>query len=370
MNTVAHFRRADPAVAVVMPVHNGEAFLSQAVESILAQGFGNFEFIVVDDASSDCSFDVLQQFSDERLTVIRNQVNRGVAESLNIGIAQAKAPLIARMDADDLAHPDRLKLQVEFMANQPGVVLLGTEAERIDASGRVTRYIKRLYSDVEIRWHLLTANPFIHPSVVFRADAFRQTGGYEPALRCAQDYDLWCRLSLLGKCANLPQCLLSYRFHGGAISANKRAEQLRFTKQRSRRYLIESGVVRSEPDAEVFWAFSRFAADPGGATNYSRRECERYGQIVEQFLDGFEAVDSETVESLKRCRKRIARKLKEQIRTSMAHPIRMIRLYQLARRFDPSLNPVARVAHKVRNRVFGRESHGAPTLQERSQDFD
>ncbi len=343
-----------PAVTVLMPVHNGGRFLTEAIDSILGQTFKDFEFVVVDDASTDDTAKVLAGVDDPRMVVLANDSQSGVAASLNRGIDAARGDLIARMDADDVADPRRLEHQVAFMADHPDVVLCGTEAQRIDADGLHLQSIKRLHSDIEIRWHLLTANPFIHPSVVFRTETIRRIGGYDPALQCAQDYDLWCRLSMEGKCANLPEQLVQYRFHSQAISANKRNQQLQVTRQRSRRYLLESGTVDSETEAAMFLAFSGHTGEESSIGDYSPGQWQRYPQMVNRFFDRFEASQAGVPEAIGRCRQRIRRKLLGKVSRQGTSIAGTMRLMQIARQVDPSGMRWTSIASRTAARVCRR----------------
>ncbi len=211
-----------PLVSVLMSVFNGEAFLGEAVSSVLSQSFADFELIVVNDASTDGSGALLRGWTDARLRVIEQPVNAGLVEALNLAASHARGSLLARMDADDVAHPERLKHQVAAFAQRPALVLLGTAFDLIDARGEALGRQTVKSGDGVLRTALLENNPFGHPTAMMRADAFRAAGGYR-ALggRFAQDYDLWLRLADLGEMDNLPEALLRYRVHEGQISVDK-----------------------------------------------------------------------------------------------------------------------------------------------------
>lgn len=210
------------AVSVLMSVYNGECFLREALSSVLGQTFTDFEFIVVDDASTDRSTAILAEVTDPRLRVLRQHRNAGLVEALNLAASQASGALLARMDADDVAEPERLALQVSRFQEQPGLVLLGTAFDLMDARGTALGRQTVKTGDAQLRDALLQGNQFGHPTAMIRASAFTAAGGYR-ALggRFAQDYDLWLRLADLGEIDNLTQSLLRYRVHSAQISVSK-----------------------------------------------------------------------------------------------------------------------------------------------------
>lgn len=208
-----------PRVSVLMAVHNGERYLAEALDSVLAQTLADFEAVVVDDGSTDGSTAILDDYArrDRRLVVLRNDENRNLAAALNRGLAACRAPLVARADADDVNRPDRLARQVAFLDAHPEVGVVGCAFHTMTPDGR-RQGTKRYPTDhATIRARLLFANSFLHPGVVFRADVVRAVGGYDEAYWTAQDSDLWTRLRDRTRFANLPDPLVHYRTHGGSI---------------------------------------------------------------------------------------------------------------------------------------------------------
>jgi GT2 family glycosyltransferase len=202
-----------------MPAHNAGRWLTEAVESVLSQTFSDFELIVVDDGSTDATAEILAGFKrrDPRVKVLR-QARKGLAAALNRGLAAARAPLLARLDADDVAHPSRLGRQYETLEARPGVGLLGSWAQEIDADGRPLRQ-RRPETHPEVLDRLLTrSNPFVHSSVMARTELLRRLGGYRCVFEAAEDYDLWLRVAEHAKVANLPEALVKYRVHGASVS--------------------------------------------------------------------------------------------------------------------------------------------------------
>lgn len=218
-----------PLVSIVMAVHNGEPHLRLALDSLLAQTYAQLEIVVVDDASTDASPAILAGCDDPRLTVITNPAQRGLASSLNLGLARASGDYLARMDADDIAHPRRIELQLAYMESHPETGLLGTACRLIDDDGTVLGTARHPENDTAMRWRALFAPPLAHPSAMIRGDVWRRHGlGYDPEWPVAQDYELWPRLLKHCRGANLQAVLLDYRLHAASASSARRQEQERW----------------------------------------------------------------------------------------------------------------------------------------------
>lgn len=216
-----------PKVSVVMSVYNGEAFLAEAIDSILNQTFGDFEFIIVDDGSTDKTAEMLSAYEsrDSRIRTI-HQENKGRTPSLNIGIGLANAKYIARMDADDIALPDRFQVQFDFLEAHPEVGLLGGAVQLIDHTGRVFDSVFPPASDAEIKSTILRYNPFWHPTTIMRKDIVLLAGQYRPTFDESEDYDLFLRIGERCKVRNLSGIVLRYRIHSGQASMRKRRHQV------------------------------------------------------------------------------------------------------------------------------------------------
>lgn len=203
-----------------MSVYNGEAFLAAAVESILAQTFEDFEFLIVNDGSKDRSAAIIDGLAsrDSRIRPI-HQENRGLIASLNRMISEARAPIIARMDGDDIALPERFSKQIAFLEAHAEVGVLGTNVYDMDEAGNNIPTVSAYpVSHASIQAAFGSGPTLAHPSVMIRTDTVRAVGGYRPAYRHCEDYDLWLRLSTVTQLANLPEKLLRYRRSSGQIS--------------------------------------------------------------------------------------------------------------------------------------------------------
>jgi glycosyltransferase involved in cell wall biosynthesis len=216
-----------PKISVVMSVYNGEWFLKQAIDSILTQTFTDFEFIVINDGSTDETSDILAHYakSDSRLQVYP-QANQGLIASLNRGCSLARAKYIARLDADDVAFQDRLERQLRFLEQNPDVALLGGAMVVIDAECNKIATWHYPLTYAQIKQAICRYDPFGHSAVVIRKDAFEKIGGYGKAFRHAEDYDLWLRIAEQNKVANLAECVTYYRLHPGQVTMKHLHQQV------------------------------------------------------------------------------------------------------------------------------------------------
>ena len=202
-------------VSVVMPVYNGERFLEETIESVLAQTHRYFEFLILDDGSTDGTDAIVARFKDSRIKLVRNPRNLGLTSTLNRGLSLAHFELIARHDADDISHPERLAKQIGFFIEHPEVVLVGTQAEIVDEQGRPQgQLFDRAQTHESIVWDLLFDNGFTHSSVMFKKSVIlNELGGYDESVTYCQDYHLWSEVARCHRVANLPDRLVSYRIH-------------------------------------------------------------------------------------------------------------------------------------------------------------
>lgn len=235
------------AISILMPIRNGERWLAPAIDSLLAQDFRNFELVIVDDGSSDSTLSILEQYkaNDNRVRIFR-QSPRGIAVALNLGLANSTAPLIARLDADDIAHPSRLYLQKKFLDDAPAFGLVGSWAKKIDEDGNRIGKISPATENDELVLALRKNNPFIHSSVMFRTELVRSVGGYRPFFEAAEDYDLWLRISSVAKVCNISQSLIQYRWHSQNTTQRRRLKQA-FSARMARNIAVIRETTGREP---------------------------------------------------------------------------------------------------------------------------
>lgn len=217
-----------PLISVLMPAYNARRYLREAVDSILAQTFGDFEFIIIDDGSTDDTPAILKSYAarDRRIR-IQSGPNEGVSASLNKALALARGEFVARMDADDVSLPTRFEKQVQFLQQRPNYVLVGSRCMLIDPDGfPICEKTDIAFEHEEIDSLLLRMSwPLVHPAVMIRTDALRKVGGYDTRYRTNQDHDLFLRLGEVGRLANLSEVLLNYRQHFQSVGATKLASQ-------------------------------------------------------------------------------------------------------------------------------------------------
>lgn len=216
-----------PPLSVIMSVYNNGAHLDQAIWSVRQQSFDDFELLILNDGSTDESAAIISRHAvDDSRIVAAHQPNRGLVAALNRMLAKARAPLIARMDGDDVAHPDRFARQMAYLRAKPETIVLGTQIRLIDYNGVLLpkKVFRPLAHDAIVASFGNSAS-FAHNSVIYQASAVRAVGGYRPAFRHCEDLDLWLRLAPHGKFANLPDYLVDYRIYPDQVSQRHLVEQ-------------------------------------------------------------------------------------------------------------------------------------------------
>lgn len=205
-----------PLVSVLMPVYNEEDNVVRAIKSVIAQTYRNWEFVIVDDGSTDRTPTILKEFSesDPRIKVIRNERNMGITASLNRGLKACKGEYIARLDADDWYHPEKLEEQVRFLEEHPDHGMVGTFFTLVYDDGREIR-VSLPVKHENILKRMAYRNSFCHSCVTFRREVLEVAGYYDEKLKYAQDYDLYFRVMSIAKAANIPKylCYRRYRKH-------------------------------------------------------------------------------------------------------------------------------------------------------------
>jgi len=202
----------NPKISVVMSVYNQAQYLNIAIKSILDQTYKTFELLILDDGSTDKSWSIIKSFTDKRIRIFRNEKRQGLAKGLNFLINKARGVYIARMDADDISFPNRLKEQVAFLNKNSQVVLVGCRAIIINQQGQEVGKLQYPINYQDIKRSILSYNPFIHPSVCFRKEIIQEIGGYDEQLFYSQDYDLFLRLIAKYPCVNIPEFLFKFRW--------------------------------------------------------------------------------------------------------------------------------------------------------------
>lgn len=269
-----------PRITVLMSVYNGRRYLAEAMESILRQTRSDFEFLIIDDGSVEPVAEIIESFEDPRIRFFR-QENQGLTRTLNRGLRLARGQYIARMDADDVSYPERLEAQAAELDAAPSLDLVGCFFHVIDDRGAVIETKELPLDSVYRLWRLQFHNNYAHGSVMLRKDAVMRVGMYDEGLTCAQDFDLWCRLSRADNTKILPRTLYAHRIRsdGAQTSVRHYSAQLATAALISNRCLMACNPdLEPEQCADVralYWKFEREHLPP------DRIEC------VMQTFDGF-----------------------------------------------------------------------------------
>lgn len=217
-----------PEISVIMPVHNVEKYIFGAVQSILNQSFENFELIIIDDASTDNTYNIINQFQDKRIIKLRNQSNKGIAVTLNKCLQFAHGEFIIRMDGDDISKPERFEKQLYYMKSNPELIISGTHIELIDSDGKPFKMQRKRIGNEEIKIGLFFGHTSLaHPSIIMRKQLLDSHYlRYDSAFQYAEDLDLYCRSSQYASMDNLDESLIQYRIHDESVSRKYRFQQL------------------------------------------------------------------------------------------------------------------------------------------------
>jgi len=210
-----------PMVTVLMSVYNGERFLKEAIDSILNQTFTDFEFLIINDGSTDRSVEIIESYEDPRIRLINNEKNLKLIASLNKGISLARGKYIARMDCDDVSMPDRLEKEVDFLEKSLDYGLVGTYYTVIDGEGKDQYNVSYPSSNELIKLFLSLNCPLAHGSIMGRTELFKQNLYGSEESYAVEDYELWTRMSKVTKIHNIPEYLFKYRIYGESFSDTK-----------------------------------------------------------------------------------------------------------------------------------------------------
>ena len=243
-----------PKISVVMPAYNAEKYIAQAIDSILGQSYRDFEFLILNDCSTDGTEAIISAYNDPRIVYLKNDKNMGVAATLNKGFAAARGEYIARMDADDISLPERFSLQVAFLDAHPEVTVLGTHVEcfSTEGSGPLVQYMG---SSAQLRIDLLFSSALAHPSVMLRRQPILALGGYDSHFEGMEDYELWCRVAEKSDLAVLPQVLLRYRIHPSQVTQQPSERKRQAARTLKMRQLTQLGIPTEGSIAETFYNY-------------------------------------------------------------------------------------------------------------------
>jgi glycosyltransferase involved in cell wall biosynthesis len=237
-------------VSVIMPVYNSEKYLKAAIESVLSQSYENIELIVVDNASVDSTREIVLSYTDSRIRLVKNEINSGIVYSRNKGIELATGSFVATLDSDDIAMPDRLARQVDFLERHPEYGMCGTFYNLIDGQDKFLRKVVYPTGSRDIKTHLTLGNCFGNSTIMIRSHIAKELR-YRKEFEIIEDYDLWYRISRMSEVANLPFFGTAYRMHGNNLSVEKVNEMLMLVKKMNGRILTDLHIGFSEKELDI-----------------------------------------------------------------------------------------------------------------------
>jgi glycosyltransferase involved in cell wall biosynthesis len=239
-----------PLITVLLPAYNAEKYIGEAIQSVLAQSFTEFELLIVNDGSTDDTEKIIRSFSDPRIVLI-NQDNKGISAALNNGLSFAKADYIARFDADDICFPERLEKQYNFLIENPQYCIVGCDADYYDMNDN---YVFTCYSpghtNEEIQQIKMNICPFIHSGVLYKKKEILDAGGYTIHAHSFEDHFLWTKILKEGKAYNLNEVLLKVKLHPGSISIDEKWRSKRFCELKNA--VLQKGVITEKEGKEFF----------------------------------------------------------------------------------------------------------------------
>lgn len=248
-----------PTISIVISVYNCEIYIREMLDSILSSTFKEWECILIDDASTDNTWDVIQSYVDKRIISFKNERQEGLTKNLNKGISKARGKYIVRVDGDDIVYPDRFEKQVRFMDNNPDILLSGCSMQYFGKRYDIAK--ANISSDKELRVRLLFNPVIMHPTFIVRKEVLDKWNiRYNEKLRYAQDYDLLYQIIQYGRIANISDVLVKYRVHDAQISIEKKDEQkacANFTREKILE-LLDIELSDQEKDSWVKYCLSEY----------------------------------------------------------------------------------------------------------------
>lgn len=243
-----------PKISVIMPAYNAEKYIGEAIDSILCQTYADFEFIIINDGSSDRTEEIILSYNDSGIVYVKNKKNLGVTVSLNRGLELAGGEYIARMDADDISMPERFEKQVAYLDLHCHAAVVGSNIEIFNTNGVVsTGWSSTDPSQMKV--DLFFSCGLAHPSVMMRHDVIRELGGYDPNYNGLEDYELWCRVIEKHEITTLPDVLLRYRIHENQVTKNPSEEYRTQMHNLKMRQLQQLGIDPLCSQAEAYYRF-------------------------------------------------------------------------------------------------------------------
>jgi len=236
-----------PLVSIVLPVYNGEKYLTASLDSVIAQTYQNWELVIINDGSTDDTENLILNYQDKRIKYLPNDSNRGIIFSLNRGLQESGGVYIARLDADDIALPYRIAKQVEFLSENLDYAMCGSYFQTIDSNGRLLKNVAFPANNRDAQSYLLLHNCFCHSAIMMRSNIAKELK-YDEKFQVCEDYDLWYRISRTGKILNLPVFATMYRVHDNNMSTRKSEIMFAHVNKINKRILDDLGIGYSDSE--------------------------------------------------------------------------------------------------------------------------
>ncbi len=251
-----------PKISVIMPVYNSEKYLKEATDSILSQTYTDFEFIIIDDCSSDSSVKIIEEYEDNRIVFIKNEENLGVAKTLNRGLSICKGEFIARMDSDDISLSERFEKQLKYLEENKNTAVVSCGVQTFCDDKIISETGWSNSEPAKIKKDLFFSCAIAHPTVMMRTSAIKEVGGYDPDYNGVEDYELWCRVSEKYDIASVNDVLFKYRVHENQVSRKPPARVIESLKNLKKRQIE---MLRAELDEDELLSYINFCI---GERNY------------------------------------------------------------------------------------------------------
>ena len=237
-------------VSIVLPVYNGEKYLAESLDSVLAQTYQNWELVIINDGSTDGTENLILKYQDKRIKYLPNDGNKGIIFSLNRGLRESNGIYIARLDADDIALPHRLEKQVRFLSENLDYDMCGSYFQTIDSNGRLLKNVTFPTNNRDAQSYLLLHNCFCHSAIMMRTSIAKELK-YDEDYQVCEDYDLWYRISRKGKILNLPEFTTLYRVHENNMSTRKSEIMFAHVNKINKRILDDLGIEYSKSELDI-----------------------------------------------------------------------------------------------------------------------
>jgi glycosyltransferase involved in cell wall biosynthesis len=271
-------------ISVLMPVFNAERYLKLAIDSILNQTFQDFEFVIINDGSTDSSEEIILSYNDSRIKYHKNAENIGLIATLNKGIDLCNGRFVARMDADDISLPERLQKQWDFLNKRPEIVMVGSDVEMIDMQNQRIKDVQYCPAYL-LKTQLFFSNTFAHPSILIRKDILSEFA-YNADYIYAEDYFLWSQIAFKYPVANLPEILIKYRVHQESVSLQNEQQQNDTVKKVHAYHFEELGIA---PSAYELCLHYKLLYNPASIAIFNKSERKNISAWIDKLIKQNEA---------------------------------------------------------------------------------